>query len=90
MILASLDPLTFSHLFHILQGAFAEMISTIPCMFDIDHIRRLSRVDYCDGLILRGRHECHDGRGRQDSGKDGGNGGEHGGFEVLNLSRRVG
>jgi len=65
------------------------MISAIPCTFDIDRIRRPSRVDYCDGLISRGRHECHDGRGRQDSGKDGGDGGAHDGFEVLYLSLRL-
>jgi hypothetical protein len=53
------------------------MIGAIPCTFDIDHIRRLSRVDYCDGLISRDGHKCH-GRGRQDSGEDGGNGGAHG------------
>jgi hypothetical protein len=78
------DTLTISNLFHILQGAFTEMFGAILSVFDIDRIRpRSDRVDFCDGLISRGRHECHDGRGRQESGKNGGEGGAHGGFEVL-------
>ena len=82
---SSHNPLTASNVLHILQGAFAEMISAILGMFDVKRIRIRwpPREDSSDEVIFsRSRHESHDSRGVQDR-KDGNDSGAHGGLVLF-------